>query len=250
MTPIQSALECASRGWLVFPVALNKSPRTPNGFKAASTDADCIRAMHVQFGFVLVGIRTGEASNIAVLDIDRQHDGAGWWQENRDRLPATRTHRTRSGGLHLFFQNHPGLRCSTAKIAPGIDVKAEGGSIIFWPAAGLPVLCEAPLAPWPQWLMPPPKPAAVASYKHSGPRPAEHIAAGLAGLVRTIAHAPPGQRNARLFWAAARTRELIDNGELSRAHGEAALIEAAIRAGLEHLEITRTIQSAFAGGAV
>jgi hypothetical protein len=43
--------------------------------------------MAAQFGFVLIGIATGEASHLAVLDIDRQHNGAEWWLANR---PACR----------------------------------------------------------------------------------------------------------------------------------------------------------------
>ncbi len=244
MTPVEHALECAARGWAVFPASQDKIPRTPNGHKAASTEPDRIRAMHVQFAFVLVGIATGEASNLAVLDLDRQHNGQEWWQANRHRLPATRAHRTRSGGLHLLFRHTPGLRCSTAKIAPGVDVKAEGGAVIYWPAAGLPVLSGAPLAAWPAWLAPPPKPAPARFYEPSGPRPAAHIEAALAGLVRTIAGAPPGERNARLFWAACRAAELVANGELSKPLGEALLIEAACRAGLDIPEATRTIGSA------
>ncbi len=200
--------------------------------------------MHAQFSFALIGIRTGEASNLAVLDIDRQHNGLEWWQANRHRLPATRTHRTRSGGLHLLFKDKPGLRCSTARIAPGIDVKAEGGAVIYWPATGLEVLLDAPLAAWPGWLMPPPKPTPAPSYEFARPRSAAHIEAQLAGLVRTIATAPQGQRNAVLFWAASRAAEITAQGQLSRPHAEAVLIEAASHAGLDHIEAARTIASA------
>ena len=116
---------------------MTKPPRTPNGHKAASTNAAHIRAMAAEYGFVLVGIRTGETSNLAVLDIDKQHNGLEWYEANKHRLPDTYTYRTRSGGLHLWFKHKPPMRCSTAKIAPGIDVKAEGGYIIHWPSAGL-----------------------------------------------------------------------------------------------------------------
>lgn len=243
-SPLDHACDCATRGLAVFPCNLDKTPCTPNGHKAASTDLDRIKAMWAQFGGSLVGVRTGEASNLAVFDIDKQHNGQEWWQENRHRLPATRTHRTRSGGLHLWFKHQPGLRCSTARIAPGIDVKAEGGAAIYWPAAGLEVLSDAPLADWPEWLMPPPKPAVAPSYA-AGPRPAEHIAARMAGLVRTIASATPGQRNSSLFWAAARAAEIVGGGQLSKPHAEAVLITAAQRAGLDHIEAARTVASAF-----
>jgi hypothetical protein len=250
LTPLAHALECGARGWAVLPVSQDKTPRTRNGYKAASTEPERIKAMHVEFGFVLVGIATGEASNLAVLDVDRQHNGQAWWLANRSRLPATRTHRTRSGGLHLFFQHKPGLKCSTARIAPGIDVRADAGYIIYWPGAGLPVLCDAPLAPWPEWLTPPEKSAPAPSIEAYRQRPAAHIEAQLAGLIRTIAAAPQGRRNASLFWAASRAAEIIAQGQLSGPHAEAVLIEAASRAGMDHLEAARTIKSAFKRRAV
>jgi uncharacterized protein YidB (DUF937 family) len=74
---------------------------------------------------------------------------------------------------------------------------------------------------------------------------AAHIEAALAGLIRTIALAPQGERNARLFWASCRAAELVAKGALSKPHGEAVLIEAASRAGLDQQETSRTIASAF-----
>jgi hypothetical protein len=248
-TPLAHALECAARGWAVFPVSQDKTPRTPNGHKAASTEPERIRAMHVQFGFVLIGIRTGEASNLAVLDIDRQNDGGKWWADNRHRLPATRTHRTRSGGLHLFFQHRAGLRCNAQRIALGTDIRAEGGYIIYWPAAGFPVLTDAPLADWPSWLAAPDESPPARSYKPSGPRPAEHIEAQLMALVRKVALAPQGQRNGLLWWASRKASVMIASGELSKPHAEGVLIEAARRAGLEERESARTIASGFKRGA-
>ena len=244
MGTLHHALECAGRGWAVFPAGLNKIPRTPNGHKAASTDPERIRAMWLQFGGSLVGVATGEASNVAVLDIDRQHGGLEWWGANRHRLPHTRVHRTRSGGLHLWFRHKQGLRCSTARIAPGIDVKAEGGACIYWPAIGLPVLSDAPLAAWPEWLTPPPR-RETAPVVRSSERPPAHIEKSLTGIVRVVATAAPGQRNAILFWGACRCAEMVTRGELSKPHAEAVLRECAGRVGLDHIEAAATIRSAF-----
>jgi hypothetical protein len=87
---------------------------------------------------------TGEPSGIAVLDIDVK--GLAWFDARH--LPLTRMHQTRSGGLHLLFRHAEGLRNSASAIAPGIDVRASGGMVIYWPREGLPV-CDAPLADWP-----------------------------------------------------------------------------------------------------
>jgi hypothetical protein len=98
-------------------------------------------------------VRTGKASGIDVLDLDRKHrQAAEWWTAHRNNLPVTRIHRTRSGGMHLLLQHAPDMRCSASKIAPGVDIRGDGGYVIWWPIAGLPVLCQAALAPWPEWL--------------------------------------------------------------------------------------------------
>ncbi|GAN79025.1 bifunctional DNA primase/polymerase [Acidocella aminolytica] len=253
MTPLEHALACAARGWAVYPVGTDKIPRTPRGHKSATTDPDQIRGMAVQFGFVLVGIATGDASNVAVLDIDRQHNGLEWWAANRNRLPATRTHRTRSGGLHLFFKHQPGLRCSTAKIAPGIDVRAEGGSIIYWPAIGLPVLCDAPPEDWPDWLTPTPKPAPPPAWKPIHAVNADvqrrYAEAALHNAVRRVAGTAAGSRNANLNAETYGLARFIQNGALSPAEIAKAMAHAGIAAGLDAREVQATIASAMGGAA-
>ena len=135
----------------VFPCLANKKPATPHGFKDATADPAAIRELWRSHCGPLVGLPTGERSGLDVLDIDL--DGLSWFGRNRNRLPLTRMHQTRSGGRHLFFQHQPGLRCSTSKIELGVDVRADGGYVIWWPASGGRVLCERPIANLPQWIL-------------------------------------------------------------------------------------------------
>jgi hypothetical protein len=97
----------------------------------------------------LIGVATGVISGIAVIDIDPRRGGDRWFFENRDRLPKTRTHETQSFGQHLIYRHLPGLQCSKDEIAPGVEIKADGGYIIWWPAHGGRVLCEGPVAEFP-----------------------------------------------------------------------------------------------------
>jgi hypothetical protein len=233
-------------GYWVFPCQADKRPCTPRGFHDASDDPEIIAELWAEYPGELVGVATGVPSSTAVLDIDRKHDAAvEWWQCHRERLLPTRVHRTRSGGLHLVYRHRRGLKCSAGKIARGVDVRAEGGYIIWWPAAGLPVLADAMIAPWPDWLIekPAPLPAPPVPQRRLSTDPKPQ----LIGLVRTVAGAGEGERNRVLFWAACRARDMINTGQLDQADGLQALEAmhlAALARGLAHQEITRTIRSA------
>ena len=61
-------------------------------------------------------------------------------------------HRTGGGGLHVIFRHHERVRNSSSKVASGVDVRGEGGFVIWWPAHGCTV-ADALIAPWPTWLV-------------------------------------------------------------------------------------------------
>jgi hypothetical protein len=126
-----------------FPCTHDKRPLTAHGFYDAQRDCD-------HSGWPLVGVRTGATSGIDVLDIDPS--GMAWLAENEPRLPLTRRHRTQRG-LHLLFVHAKDLRSSTGRIAQGVDVRAEGGFVIWWPREGFAVVNEDCVAEWPEWLL-------------------------------------------------------------------------------------------------
>ena len=134
----------------------DKTPLTKNGLLDASDDPAKIRAMFARREGCLIGVPTGGISSFDVLDVDPRNGGREWYEIHKTNLPATRAHRTRYGGLHLLFKHLDGLRCSTSKIAPGIDVRADGGYVIWWPAAGLSFRDYPPagLPEWPAYLLP------------------------------------------------------------------------------------------------
>ena len=128
-----------------FPCSLSKRPLTARGHLAATTspiDESC---------WPLTGVPTGTASGLDVLDVDAA--GLVWLDQNYSRLPPTRVHESRSGGRHLLFNHALGLRCNAGRVATGVDVRADGGYVIWWPRAGLRVLSDAPVADWPGWLL-------------------------------------------------------------------------------------------------
>jgi hypothetical protein len=98
----------------------------------------------------LVGVQTGSTNGFDVLDVDGSA-GLDWYDRNFDAIPETWAQSTRRG-MRLFFRAAPGLRCSISGIAPGIDVRAGGGYVIWWRREGLPYE-EHPISEWPDWLL-------------------------------------------------------------------------------------------------
>jgi len=236
---LDEALALAIQRLPCFPCRADKSPATPHGFHDASWDQQFVQQLWRSHPGPLVGVPTGEVSGFHVLDIDARNSGETWFTQHRDRLPATRVHRTRSGGLHLFFQHQQELRCSAGRIAPGIDVRASGGYVIWWPAAGFPVLCDTIPAPWPEWLC-----ALLSSPPRSTtPRVVVANEVTLMRLLRLVASARPGERNSLTFWAACRAGEMVASGLLRADIAADVIAEAATRAGLPFLEAQRTAWS-------
>jgi Bifunctional DNA primase/polymerase, N-terminal len=253
---LNEALRLASMGLIpCFPCRPNKSPACPHSFKDASTDAAQLEQLWRQYPGPLVGVPTGTASGIFVVDLDTaKHPEADEWLERHAAyIPETRRHRTRSGGLRLLFKHQAGLKNSTSKLAPGVDTRGEGGFIIWWPFhLGLGADHSfLPLAEVPDWLIaalnpPPPPPAKVISFPPIRPSPVL-TEAKLTGIIRTVATANQGHRNSVTFWGACRIAEMVAEGLLGQAEGLAIIVEAASRTGLSRAEATRTALSAFRG---
>jgi hypothetical protein len=72
---------------------------------------------------------------------------------DRARLPAAYIHRTRSGALEFVFRDVPGVRNSRGRLVKGVDMHGERSCVIWWPAIGSPVVCDAPPAPQPRWFL-------------------------------------------------------------------------------------------------
>src|SRR5262249_27370545 len=133
---VRDALEGAlAVGLPVFPCDAQKRPTCDRGFHDSVRSPLEVRKLWDQSPGVLVGVPTGGISNLSVVDIDVKHSEAkAWFDSNRLRLGRTRVHRTRSGGLHLLYRYQPGLRCSAGKLVRGVDIRSDGGYIIWWPA--------------------------------------------------------------------------------------------------------------------
>lgn len=249
---LRTALSLASRGIPVFPCKPDKSPYTTNGFYGASIEPGVIEDWLKRWPDALLGVPTGKPSGLAVLDLDitKHKEAREWLAANKSRLPDTRRHRTRSGGWHLLFKDREGLRCSAGKIALGVDIRATGGFVIWWPAH-LGGVYSSHIAPFPDWLVPPPPPEVTlppAGVIRSG----NYGRAALEAEVRQLAGVPSGGRNHALNRAAFRLFQLVGAGRLDRGEVESHLIDACQCNGLIKddglASVRKTIRSGAAAG--
>jgi Bifunctional DNA primase/polymerase, N-terminal len=228
-----------AQGLPCFPCHPNKRPATPCGYKDGCSDPAAVQELWRSYPGPLSGVPTGQTSGLDVLDIDPRNGGDKWFSDYTSLLQRTRVHQTRGGGLHLLFQHKAGLRCSIGGIAAGVDVRADGGYIIWWPGVGLRVISELPIAPWPSWL------AQQLSHarREISPRITIPDDRALVHLIRLIARAREGERNKVTFWAACRAGEMVASGMLQGGTAAALIAEAATRSGLPRAEAERTARS-------
>lgn len=240
-----AAAGLARQGIPVFPCHADKSPATQHGFKNATCDPHvAARIFRATRNAALIGVPTGLASGLTVVDVDP--NGFQWLANNLRRLPKTRIHETRRG-YHLVFKTPtPPIPNSAGLLGFGVDIRGEGGFIVWWPAE-LPISNPAEPADLPAWI--PARLKRMVAKRDQAH--AERLLVGNSGsspkavenLLRFVSRQRPGQRNAVTFWAGCRF------GESGLANAEADLIRAAMATGLDIVEATRTVRSGIARGA-
>lgn len=148
MTKLQSILRL-SKAVPVFPVKVVKKgkkfikiPLVKGGFKAATHDPYQIITWWGKNGtypYAQIGIPTGQASGVWVLDLDVKPKGCGHeTMMDHPALPETIKQRTVGGGEHLFFRYPEGVQISsgTNVLGPFVDVRGDGGYAVIAPSEG------------------------------------------------------------------------------------------------------------------
>jgi hypothetical protein len=111
---LDAALEYAEAGIPVFPCKRTKGPLTPNGFKDATTDPKQIRNWWAKWPHAMIGMPTGLASGVDVLDIDvkpDEHVDGHKFVPGFAKLSPVQV-QTPSGGTHLYFRSKGKVRIS------------------------------------------------------------------------------------------------------------------------------------------
>lgn len=124
-----------------------KSPYTTDGFKAASQDPDQIEYWYRQYPDCLWGVPTGRTTRLIVLDYDPSKVTPAtdeWIEAHTAVLMQARIHTTGRAGRHYLYRATNGAiyTCGTdvtldGKKRPGLDIRGEGGYVIWWPLQGL-----------------------------------------------------------------------------------------------------------------
>lgn len=189
MSCLAAAIEYAKRGFRVFPLhsvrdgvctcqpwrdqkgkgpcsTPGKHPRFRNWQERASCDPTAIEEMWWNHKGSNVGIATGAASRVFVLDVDPKNGG----EDSIDALvarhgliPDTLQAVTGSGGKHYYFA-HPGPPVKNGvALLPGLDIRGDGGLVVAPPSVhlsgrryewdGLAEFADMPVLPAPDWLL-------------------------------------------------------------------------------------------------
>jgi hypothetical protein len=129
---VAAALSYKERGWPVLPLN-GKRPAIKGVVHSASLDDSFIKQRFATG--CNVGIQTGKASGIVVVDVDPRNGGDATLSDlitDHGIMPETLQAITGGGGYHLFF-NHPGVKLR-GKLGDGIDIKSDGGFIVAPPS--------------------------------------------------------------------------------------------------------------------
>jgi hypothetical protein len=164
---LEAALGYLDLGWAVIPAAERlKRPIVPwQRYQHELPTRKAIMEWFSRWPNANLSVVTGEISKIVVLDIDPKNGGEkslAAIEARHGTLPETVEAITGGGGRHYYFR-HPGRETrNRAGLAPGIDLRGDGGSIIVPPSihpSGNPYRWkedhapgEIDIAPLPVWI--------------------------------------------------------------------------------------------------
>jgi hypothetical protein len=155
-TQLEAALTYAEYGVPVFPCNWKPEQRADGAWKfskyplvregglyLATIDPRIIKQWWTQYPKALIGVPMGRRVGMWAIDVDaagaHAGDGVSAWQNleyQHGESVYTRSHVTGTNGIHLFFRwdDHRPVGCPTSTVPKGMEVKGEGGYLIFPPS--------------------------------------------------------------------------------------------------------------------
>jgi hypothetical protein len=154
MSNLEYALSYARRGWRVHPLhtpqaadgcscgkpgchSIGKHPWTRSGVRDATNDEATIRQWWGEHPDANIGLATGEASGVVVVDLDGPAGIDAFQSLSGDHggeIGEPLIAATGGGGQHLFYAHEPGLRNRSKIDGKPIDLRADGGYVAAPPS--------------------------------------------------------------------------------------------------------------------
>lgn len=153
---VAAALYYAERGWRIVPnhdvaagqcscrlgaecSSAGKHPRITSWQTDASCDPDTVSRWWTTWPHANVGILTGAATGMFVLDVDGAAGDESLMnlEDENTALPRTAEARSGSGGRHFFFVHPGGTIQNCIGIKPGLDMRGDAGQILVEPSRTL-----------------------------------------------------------------------------------------------------------------
>jgi hypothetical protein len=206
-----AALGYLARGWSVIPVRpREKRPMVLwQDYQRRRAVAEEVHVWFARRPDANVGVVTGAVSGLVVLDIDPGRGGTeslATLEHRYGPLPLTVEAVSGGGGRHLYFAHPRGLVRNRAGLAPGIDLRGDGGMIVAppsvhpsgahyaWHSGQGPD--EVALAPLPRWLL-----GTHATETGRAGHPLEHWRGSLGeGVTEGHRNSTIASLSGRLFW--------------------------------------------------
>jgi hypothetical protein len=155
-------------------------------------------------------------------------------------------------GFHVYFSAVVEVPNNAGRIAPGVDIRGEGGYVVAAPSIHpsghvYTIARDLAVAKAPQWLvdlaMPDERPVPA-----QGPMPAwrceDAKLRAIPGILSLVANARQGERNSITFLAGCRFSEMVRDGLITDSLAKELLLQGASRCGLTGMEILTTARSA------
>ena len=268
---MQTAYDYIARGWAVFPLKpRSKEPATAHGFKDASKDPALVHRWWTANPRANVGIATGAASGLVVVDVDGP-EGEAEWTTLQAQFGQAPTRASITGrGRHLLYA-WPGAPIGNRSPFQHIHIRGDGGYIVappsIHPDTGTAYHWEdesVDIAPMPLWLLEllmgernlapsPSRPSKPidSSTSHKDATPGNvptYVRRAIEGETARVRGAGEGSRNDTLNRATFALSAFVRDGLVDEATVTAELRAAALAAGLEEHETEKTIESALRAG--
>ena len=135
----RAALAYLARGWSV--VVVEPRGKRPvvrwQEFQRRLPDEDEVRAWFERRPDANLAIVTGAVSGLVVLDVDPRHGGSASlarWERRHGALPRSVEAKTGGGGRHLYFAHPGGEVRNRVGLAPGLDLRGDGGVVVAPPS--------------------------------------------------------------------------------------------------------------------